>query len=51
VTIGVVMSALSSVCPHGTTRFWLDESVWNLIFEDFSKIDRENWSFIQTWQE
>ena len=27
-----------SVCPHGTTRLPLDGFVWNLIFQDFSKL-------------
>jgi len=42
-TIGFVMSVL----PHGTTRLPLDGVSWNLIFEDFSKICRENSSFIK----
>jgi hypothetical protein len=39
-----------SVRPHGTTRFPLDGLSWNFIFEDFSKICRENSSFIKIWQ-
>jgi hypothetical protein len=40
-----------SVSPHGTTRLPLDGFSWNLIFEDFSKICRENSSFIKICQE
>ena len=36
-----------SACPHGTTRRPLDRFPWNLIFEYFSKICRENSSFIK----
>jgi hypothetical protein len=39
-----------SVCPHGTTLLPLDGSSWNLIFEYFSKICRENSSFTQIRQ-
>ena len=50
-TISFVMSVRSSVRPHGTTRLPLDEFSWNLIFECFSKICRENSSLIKIWQE
>ena len=40
-----------SVRPHWTTRLSLDGFSWNLIFEYFLKIYRENWSLINTWQE
>jgi hypothetical protein len=39
------------VCPHGTTRLPLDSWSWNLISIHFSKIWRENSSFIKTEQE
>jgi hypothetical protein len=41
------MSVCLSVCLHGTTLLPLDEFSWSLIFEDFSKICRENSSFIK----
>ena len=44
-TISFVISVRPSVCPHGTTRLLLGGFSWNLIFEDFSKICWENWSF------
>ena len=50
-TISFVMSVCLSVRPHGTTRLPLDGFLWNLIFEDFSKICRENSSFIKIGQE
>jgi len=50
-TISFVMSVCLSVCPHGTTHIPLHEFSWNLIFEDFSKIYRENPSFIKIRQE
>jgi len=37
--------------PHGMPRLPLDGFVWNLIFECFLKICRENSSFIKIWQE
>jgi hypothetical protein len=40
-----------SVCQHGTVRMPLEEFSCNLIFEYFSKIGRENSSFIKIWQE
>ena len=45
------LSVCLSVCPHGTTRLPLDSFPWNLIFKYFSKICRENSSFIEIWQE
>jgi hypothetical protein len=46
---------LASSCapdrPHGTTRLPLDESLWNLIFTDFSKTRRENSTFVDVRQE
>jgi len=45
------ISFVMSVCPHGTTHIPLHEFSWNLIFEDFSKIYRENPSFIKIRQE
>jgi len=50
-TISAVASVCSSVRPHGTTRLPLDEFLWNLVFEYFSKICRQNSSFIKVWQE
>jgi hypothetical protein len=39
-----VISVPPCVAQHGTTRLPLDEFLWNLIiFDDFSKICRENW--------
>jgi len=35
-------SFVMSARPHGTTRLPLDRFSWNLIFENFSKICREN---------
>jgi len=35
-----------SVCPNGTTRLPPKWCSWNLVLEDFSKICRENSSFI-----
>jgi hypothetical protein len=46
VTISVVMS----VRLHGTTRLPLNRFLWNLIFEYFSQICRENSTFIKIWQ-
>jgi hypothetical protein len=39
------MSVHLSVRPHGTPRLQLDGFSWNLIFDDFSKIRRENSNF------
>jgi hypothetical protein len=38
-------------CPHGTTRLIPDRFSWSLIFEYFSRVCRENSSFIKIWQE
>ena len=40
-----------SIRPHETTRLPLDGFSWNLFFEYFSKICRENSSFINMGQE
>jgi hypothetical protein len=40
-----------SVCPHGISRLPLEGVSWNLIFEKFSKICRENPTFIKILQE
>jgi len=49
-----LLASVMSVCPfvhaHVTTRLPLDGFSWNLIFEDFSKICRENLSFIKIGQ-
>ena len=37
----------TSVCPNGTTRLPMDGFSWNFILEYFSKICRENSSFIE----
>jgi len=50
-TISFVMTARLSVHPHGTTGLSLDGLSWDLIFEYFSKICRENPSLIKMWQE
>jgi hypothetical protein len=49
-TISFVVSVRLSVRPHGTTRLSMDVLSWNVIFDCFSKIFPENWSFI-FWQE
>jgi hypothetical protein len=46
-----IISFFMSVRPHGTTRLPLDGFSWNLIFEDFSKLFRENLSFIKIRRE
>jgi len=46
-----IISLVISVRPHGTTRLPLDRFLWNLILDDFSKICRENSSFIKIGQE
>jgi hypothetical protein len=45
------LSLRPSVRPHGTIRLLLDWFLWNLIFEDYSKIYRENEGSIDIWQE
>jgi hypothetical protein len=47
----VVIALGPSVRPHGATLLQLDGFLWNLIFESFSKICRENSGFIKMWQE
>jgi hypothetical protein len=49
--ISFVMSVRLSVRVHGTTGLPLDGFSLNMIFEDFSKIYRENSSFIKIGQE
>jgi hypothetical protein len=39
-----------SVRPHGTTRLPLDRFLWNLIYEYFSKVCRENSSFFKIYK-
>jgi len=50
-TISFVKSVRPYVLSHGTTRLPLHGVLWNLIFDDFSKICGENSSFIKIWQE
>jgi hypothetical protein len=50
VTTSFVMSVCLSVRSHGTTRLPLDGFSWNLIFEDFSKIWRQNSIFVKIWR-
>ena len=50
-TLSCVTSVRLSVRPHGTTRLSLDGFLWNLIFEDFSEICRENSNVIKIGQE
>ena len=45
------VSFVLSVCPHGTTRFPMDGFWLKLILDFFSKICRENSSFIKILQE
>jgi hypothetical protein len=44
------ISFVMSVCPHGITRLPMDGYLWNLVYEDFSKICRETWSLFEVWQ-
>ena len=46
-TISFAMSVRPSVGPHGRTRLPPDGFLWNVTFEYFSKIFRENSSFIK----
>jgi hypothetical protein len=48
--MSVCLSVRLSVCPHGTTRLPLDGFSRKLILKYFSKICRENLSFIKMWQ-
>ena len=50
-TVSFVMSVRPSVRPHGTTLLPLDGFWWNLIHMDFSKLCRENSSFIKIREE
>jgi hypothetical protein len=50
-SIGLSVCLSLCLCPHGTTQLPLDGFSWNLIFEYFWKICRENSSFITTWEE
>jgi hypothetical protein len=45
------LSVRTSVRPNGTTQLPLDGILWNLIFEYFSKICRENSNFFKIWKE
>jgi len=45
------VSFVMSMRPHGANRLPLDGFSWNLTFEYFSKICRENSSFVKIWQE
>ena len=47
----VCLSICLSVRPQGTTRLPRNGFSWNLIFEDFPKICRENSSLFKIWQE
>jgi len=47
----LLASSCLSVHPHGTIRIPLDGFSRKFIFEDSSKICRENSSFIKIWQE
>jgi hypothetical protein len=38
--VSFVMSVRLFICPHGTTRLTLEGFSWNLIFEDFSKLEK-----------
>jgi len=46
-TTSFVISVRLSVCPHGTTRLPPDGLSYNFIFEYFSKICAENYSFLK----
>jgi hypothetical protein len=46
-TICFIRSACPSVCPYVTTLLILDGLPLNLIIEYFSKVCRENWSFLK----
>jgi hypothetical protein len=50
-TISFVLSARLSVSPHGTTRLPLDGFLWNLVFQYFSKLCRQNFYSIKIRQE
>ena len=42
------VSFVMSVCPHARP---LDGFSWNFIFKYFSKICRDNWTFLKVWNE
>jgi len=44
-------SFVTSVCPHGMAQLRLHGFSLNFIYEYFSKISRENSSFMELWQE
>jgi len=54
-TVSFLMFVCPSAClpvgPHGTTRLPLDRFLRNLTSKYFSKIFRQNSSFIKIWQE
>jgi hypothetical protein len=41
------IGSVRSVCPHGRDRLPLDLFSWNLMFMNFRKIFRANWSFVK----
>jgi len=45
------VSVCLSVRQHGATRLPLDRLLWNLVFEYYSEVCRENSSFFKIWQE
>ena len=49
--VNFVMSVRPSISLNGTTRLPQDGFSWNLIFDYFPKIYRENLGFIKIWQE
>jgi hypothetical protein len=50
-SLSVRLSVRPSAHPHVTTRIPLDGFSWNLIFQNFSKICRENSCLIKIWQD
>jgi len=51
VAISFVMSDCPSLRPRGTIRLPLDGFSWNFVFENISKIFRENSSLVEIWHE
>ena len=49
-TVSFVVSFCPSLRPHGTTRLPPDGFSWNLVFDFFSKIWREESSFINPYR-
>jgi len=45
------ISFVMSVRPYGITRLPLDRIIWNLMFDNFSKICLEISSFLKIWQD